>query len=201
MNPQTFRRPQNDQQRIDLPDNGTVRSQVSDTTRQLHVKLSSNPKLQRLLSPQLTNAEYQDVISRFLSFFIAAESRRVALNCFSGHSLFPDICLLSADTGTIPEPLPRLPKITDKWQCLGMLYVLHGARFGAKMMQSNVCTQLPDRPHYYIAQEQTPHQWRLIVMQMEHAAQEPAWIEAMSNSALETFEVFDQWLSAIGNES
>jgi heme oxygenase len=132
---------------------------------------------------------------RYLAFFIAAESRRVTLNCFPGHSLMPDISLLSADTGFIPDDLPRLHLVTDKWSCLGMLYVLHGARFGAKLMQTNLCARFPELPHHYFAQEQTPSQWRLIVMQMERASQSPLQIDALAQSAAETYALFDQWMS------
>ena len=184
------------QQVLELPQNGTLRSQIAERTAGVHEGLRANPALLKLASSQLTEAEYQATLCRFLTFFIAAESRRVALNCFSGHSLFPDICLLSADTGTIPDDLPRLPLITDRWSCLGMLYVLHGARFGARMLQTKISAQLPDRPHHYMSQDQAPHQWRLIVLQMENAAQHPLRTEALAQSASETFVLFDQWLSS-----
>ena len=178
-----------------LFDQGTVRSQVSEKTTQHHAALRASPVMKRLESAQLSHDEYLNLLDRFLSFYIAAESRRVALGCFPGHSLIPDICLLSADTGIIPEDLPQMPTVTDKWGCLGMLYVLHGARFGAKMLQTTICTQFPAVPHHFIAQEQTPHQWRLIVLQMENAAHDHARIDAMTRSAKDTYTLFTQWIS------
>jgi len=189
--------PTNEHHPSALFDQGTVRSKVSESTSMQHATLRANPVFRKLETSQLSYDGYLALLGRFLSFFIAAESRRVTLNCFPGHSLIPDISLLSADTGAIPDDLPQLPAITDRWSCLGMLYVLHGARFGAKMLQTNVCNHFPNSPHHYIAQEQTPHQWRLIVMQMEHAAHEPAWIDAMTRTAKDTYVLFDQWISTV----
>lgn len=172
---------------------GSVRAQVSERTRSLHEALHVNPVLSRLEDANLTAAEYRQILDRYLSFYMAAESRRVALNAFPGQSLMSDICLLSADTGQIPEDLPRLQTIEDKWSCLGMLYVLHGARFGARIMVTKLRNKLPHLPHHFIGQDSNPNQWRLLVLQMERAAEAPARIDAMAHSAAETFSAFGDW--------
>ena len=178
-----------------VPQSGSVRAQVSERTRALHETLHTNPVLMRLSSGDLTVPEYQAILEGYLAFYIAAESRRIALNALPGHSLMGDISLLSADTRVIPDALPRLHAIENEWACLGMLYVLHGARFGVQVMKTKLCAHLPDLPHYFFSQQPSPYHWRLIVVQMEGAARQTGDIELMAQSAGKTFAAFDKWMT------
>jgi len=181
----------------------SVRAQVSEKTRRLHEALHVHPVLSRISTADLNADQYLSVLSRYLTFFIAVESRRVASNLFAGQSLMGDISLLSADTKFIPDDLPRLPPVDNKWACLGMLYVLHGARFGARVMQTKLRERFPQLPHHFFSQDTTPEQWRLLVLQMERAADDPQAIADMTQSAAETFEAFGDWVMGadLGDET
>jgi len=108
--------------------------------------------------------------------------------------LMGDIGLLAADTSVIPETLPKLHQVHDEWSCIGMLYVLHGARFGAQVMHADVCQSLPDLPHHYLSHPVSHDQWRALVLHLERVADAPAQIDVTASSAAETFSAFYDWI-------
>ncbi|WP_247228691.1 biliverdin-producing heme oxygenase [Yoonia sp. F2084L] len=156
----------------------------------------------RLLAPDITAQEYRAILQAYLSFYQDAEAIRKRYALMPALSFAPDLARIHSDLGVKQAlPPPALP-ISSSLQTLGMLYVLHGSRFGAVAIYRNLRVAMPHQAHAFFCQRPNKSIWHALLERMEEQQGRSAEISEIAEGSAITFDTFDKWLLlAISSQS
>lgn len=166
-----------------------LRHRLRAGTRLRHEALHRHPLLSRLTPPCLSRGEYEAILAAFLATHAAAEARRAALGLYPELSLAPASAALAADlgTGAATMGLPLFDWVDGAEQALGMLYVLHGARFGAGVIARGLRAERPGFPSRYFGGEGQPPVWPALLAALGRMPPREATSAALLHAANATF--------------
>ena len=183
-----------------------ARGRLAQETRAAHEALHHHPYISRFMSDALQAPEYFTLLGSYRDFYRAAERRRAALDCWQELSLKPTIDRLEADLAAAPRhSIPPAQEVDFSWvghpvEVLGILYVLHGARFGGRVIARSVNTTLPEAPTQFLRLGCDKEQWSDLVQAINDLDNEATSFAVLSIAANKTFEAFGQWVSAYYQE-
>src|SRR5690606_17115670 len=184
-------------------------------THSYHLQLEQNTRLARLLKPDLTLAEYQEVLARMLGFLepleqaIDASSEASRIQEKLGQRskspwLIQDLLSLGQSALCIVD-LPRitpqeLPVITSLAQGVGVLYVLEGSTLGGQLISRHLNHNLgltSDRGGRFYAGYGTENgrMWGQFRHWLNSLSLDESQVRQAAIAAVRTFEGLDLWLS------
>lgn len=186
-------------------ESGTVRADLARHTRADHEALHNHPWLSRLSQPGLSLPIYAAILRAYSALHFAIEAQRHALAVYPTLSLAPLCRALAADLDALPKhpgaslwPLPALREASD---VLGALYVLQGARFGARSLRASVDRALPGAPRYFFDAEMPPRLWRDLVRALDAQGADGEGRARLLAGARRTFHAVGAAVSAACEES
>jgi heme oxygenase len=169
--------------------------QVADATRAAHEALHQHSVLNRLLANDIDLKEYHLILVRHLAFYQAAEQTRDSFSLLPMLSVMPEIRLLQKDApGRLPNQRIEISMETPE-QALGLLYVLYGSRFGARLIARSLRKSLPDEPHHFFGTPGKTAQWRQLLETMEGIQQDRSAVAETMRGAQEAFKLFGRTMS------
>ncbi len=169
----------------------SVRARIADETRMSHEALHTHPVLSRLMAADLGRKEYATILSRHLAFFEAAEQISIRLNMPHAFSFQPELRLLRDDLRDHGWPGPYAGlTLQTPCQALGMLYVLHGSRFGAQVIHRNLRKALPMHRHNFFGDVIASDRWRLLLSELETKGAQSRRYSEILHGAETTFSAF-----------
>ncbi|MFL4471616.1 biliverdin-producing heme oxygenase [Tateyamaria armeniaca] len=154
-------------------DNIDVRRHLQRVTRDVHDALHRAPVLRQLTAPGLSVSSYNAALSVFTAFYHAVERKRVLCGAHAGFSVQAECDALSIDLNDPPVACPDL-EIDSDLECLGALYVAHGASFGRNTFRANVARALPDHPHAFVRLAMDKGRWAELLATLDAAGQSEA---------------------------
>jgi heme oxygenase len=184
---------------------------LRNATRAAHARLETVPLLQRLMSPELTEADYICVL-RHLHAFHARIEPAIAV-ALEGHpaeslldgtrprALLADLAWFGADP--IPPIGPEhacLPALEDHAAALGALYVVEGSGLGGRVIARHVQACLSVVPgagaSFYggLSAEAARSRWGQFCALLESAQAAPG---TLCDAANASFACLERWLGAI----
>lgn len=186
-----------------------VSYRLKHETRAAHDAIEANPKLQRLLAPDYTRAEYADLLARLLPFHLGVErqienwliAERAVLHLARRRKaslLRADLSALGCSEPTTPafaEPLAQ-----DAASAWGVLYVMEGASLGGRVILKHIQASLgvsADHGAAYYAGygEATGPMWQAFRARLTGvAAARPDWVAPIIAAAGATFAAMDAWI-------
>lgn len=178
-----------------ISDEASVRGLLAERTQGPHLILHEHPDLRLLVDRELTRAHYHAILANFLVIVQAAERQRSAVGHWSDLSLAPAIAALEYDLANVDGldcVAVEMDWVTCPVSSLGMLYVLHGASFGGRVIAKNVQATLPAVSVRFFARGIEPALWRSLVDRLDCYRTQPLAIQCMTASAVATFQSFDR---------
>lgn len=166
-------------------------------TRHAHEALHVHPWIASLLRPDLTINEYCTLLGAYHSFYehvqqASATNRSIPASlslALATERLQQDLECLSH----LHHEKPRIAidlTVSDSAEQLGALYVLHGARFGAAILNKSVRQSLPDAPRHFLDSGTTLETWQLLIKELELLRHDYLAQRKLINSAIGTFRAF-----------
>ncbi|WP_347330619.1 biliverdin-producing heme oxygenase [Marinimicrobium locisalis] len=191
----------------------SLRQALRAATQVEHKALEAQPLMRRLLSPELTLAEYGQIVQAQRAFYRFQEPllwphERELRDClpevgYHYHSRLPSLerdCrqLALAEDGVESEPVSAFrPKSSE--EALGVLYVLEGASQGGRVIArrlSQVLALDSDNGAGFFSLYAKQDSWKLLCRWLEMLPSEEPWEEALTG-AKSTFTAlkvhFDHW--------
>ncbi|MFK7868607.1 MAG: hypothetical protein AB8B58_05130 [Roseobacter sp.] len=168
----------------------SVRQEVADVTRQIHNTLHKDAVLSRLMSPQISEAEYFRALTVLSHFYYAVEKHRKRFEVFDRFSLQAECTALQVDLGAT-TPAGDL-KLDTADAVLGALYVAHGASFGRTLFCRNVKTALAGSSHRFVALKVCKTSWRALLAELEHFSAQSCRRDRLFSGALRSFQAVEQ---------
>lgn len=145
----------------------TVRSFLATKTGAEHQALHDHPLFSKLVSEDLTSAEYMACLDAQFRAFRAIEDARQRLDAHREFTLVPQITALSDDLRHPPDPGQDTLLFDTPDEVLGALYVAHGSQFGRAVIRQALQANLPDEPRAYFNMPTDAPGWRTFLQVME----------------------------------
>ena len=176
---------------------------LREATKEIHERLEATPLSQSLISPTLKQEKYEQVLTLFGTWFVAAErALKEHQDCIAAEldeARFQRETWLREDLPGKDLALPVLPPI-PKAEMPGWLYVVEGSSLGGKQISR----------HLQAREEATGHSWPTRFFEAYGAETGPRWqsflqfleqkapagspdFEAVVRGAIDAFESFHQW--------
>ncbi len=180
----------------------SVRSKLAKATAKQHESLHSHPWIASMLDPGLTIQKYCLVLSAYLRFFQAVEATRVRMGGFPDCSLESSIEALIRDTEDLhplclsPVPIEMTHAERSLDALIGVLYVVHGAGFGARTLCSAVRSTLPEAKCSYLSAGTPPKLWRSVLDELECLGGNSVRQQIAIDSAARTFLGFGRFVTS-----
>lgn len=175
----------------------SVRQQLAEFTQSVHLELHEHPWISQLALPQISEAHYYLIMSAYRQFYSTVERQRQQLSVFDELSLTPAVKALDIDCAHLSSEISSISnnalKLLTPTEILGSLYVLHGARFGAKLMQRNITQNLPHASQHFLSLNTSHRVWRLLIHHLEQQSSP----KAMFNAAKQTFIHFGEFVTNV----
>lgn len=167
----------------------SVRHDMADVTRQIHNTLHEDAVLGRLISPQISKAEYVCALTVLSRFYHAVEEHRNRFGVFDRFSLQAECTALQSDLGAT-TPAGDLELETAD-EVLGALYVAHGASFGRSLFCRNVKTALAGCPQRFVALKVCKTSWRALLAELECFSAKSSRRDRLFSGALRSFQAVE----------
>jgi len=173
----------------------SIRHALADHTRCAHESLHHHHWISRLTSPSLTKDLYFLILAAYLECYRHLERSRSSLGVYESLNLRDAVANLEFDTageidGCKSVEITQNLTIDSPFSMLGALYVLHGARFGASILNRHVSSTLPDVPRHFLQNTTPTHQWRALVTEIELLTTDRKAQQELFNGADDTFTAF-----------
>lgn len=181
-------------------------------TRAAHASIETVPAMARLMAPDLTLAEYIDVLQCMYAFHDAVEPpvaralRQVPeaaplLTTVRMDALVDDLAWF----GVRPSlPTPALPGLTSMAAALGALYVVEGSNLGGRIIGRHVSVSLGVSDgaggSFYCGHgaETARARWQTLCALLEGPIAGPAAAdETIAAAACDTFDCLERWMRRI----
>lgn len=174
-----------------------IRQALAAHTRKAHETLHHHRWISCLTSPTLTQEQYVVVLKAYLQFYQRIENERSRLGVFESLNLRGAVANLQLDILLIDEDRrysTHYDSITldSAGSALGSLYVLHGARFGAAILNKQVSVSLPTVSRQFLQNTTPKQQWRELTDAIESLATNKSAQQDMFLSADLTFSAFGE---------
>jgi len=193
-------------------------------THDAHEALHHHPTLSRLVSKSLTSTEYQQILLAYQSFFEGAEKQRHDLLAWNQFSLTGQLHCLGQDIRELHHFHPSGPdkltcdSLSDSpvvipcttcssshkaavfpWmKCqlssLGVLYVLHGSAFGAKVISRCLRQSLPHLNHHFFSHGINRQIWKRLLDSFSELIEKEDDFERLQHSVRLTYHRFGEWV-------
>ena len=184
--------------RSPLDQSGNVRERIANATKQSREALHSHPILCRLTAVDLGQEEYTNILQRHLAFFEVAERLRKWFKIASALSFQQELRLLREDLYGYGEPRPQqCLTFETRCQVLGMVYVLLGSRFGARIIGKSLKAALPTHDHRFFNETKLRDRWCLLLSELEAEGANSQQFAEMLNGAETTFLAFGKVMLAV----
>ena len=181
---------------------GTVRNLIAEATRKTHDALDRHEDVGMFMRDTLDVFTYRMLLEAYARFYEAAETQRQALGAWPELALQPTVDALNNDVERLNGGsfLTREHQVDMSWvaspiDCLSMLYVLHGAGFGGKVIARKVAVTLPDAPRSYLSFGIDSTLWKTLVERLEAYAGDQEACTQLIDAAEQTFSAFGTWIS------
>jgi heme oxygenase len=165
-----------------------VRRHLAQTTHALHDALHGHPVFRPLTSPLLTKVEYYCALTAFYAFYTGVERARAKDDDWHDFSVARECCALDEDLADrfrgIPVPEMEFDTRDDM---LGGLYVALGAAFGRASFRRNVIAAVPRGAHAFLSLQNPSHQWRRLLLILEHRGADPGARHRIERGATQAF--------------
>jgi len=179
----------------------SVRQMLATRTRKVHENLHVHPWIASLAKPGLTISRYGVVLGAYHDFYHHLEqscSNHPLPECLSlrpaRERLSLDLNSLAAVRLATSRPCVELT-IDDPVELLGALYVLHGASFGARILNRNVRIELPDAPRHFLESSTAGDAWQPLIAELEAFANNELAREKLTHGAKATFVAFGTFVT------
>lgn len=186
-----------------MPQPGSVRHLIAEATRDTHAALDRHEEIGVLMSDTLSLPRYRQLMEAYALFYEAAEKQRERIGSWDELSLGQSVQALledlkAMDSNGIRETSHAVDFswITSPLQSLSMLYVLHGAGFGGKMIARKVAVTLPEAPRSYLGLGIDGALWKTLVDRLEVYAGDEVKCGQLIRTAEQTFKAFGKWIFA-----
>jgi len=173
---------------------GSVRSQIANATQQVHEALHVHPVVGRLIAPDISLDEYRAIMQAYMSFYQGAEVVRTRYALMPALSFEQDLECLNKDLGHAGIMAPSIIPVSSSLQSLGMLYVLHGSRFGAIAIYRNLKMALARHEHSFFRQRPDKFTWQSLLARLEEQQGQSADVSEITAGSKKTFGAFDKRL-------
>ncbi len=180
-----------------------LRSLLRSSTSASHVAIEANPRLSRLLSPNLDSDAYFDVLARYYGFFAPLEAELLAspfaLSDMRERVKTPALVTDLAVGGRSVNELPVcsfVPPISTRAELLGVMYVLEGSAMGGMQIARHLAgfEFTRGRASFFVSDgAAVSARWKSFLAELE-SLPESEWASA-SASAVRTFEALDRWMA------
>lgn len=178
----------------------SLRVRLSRETADVHEALHSHPRLIPLSEKSISKPQFTALIGDYLAIYSALESRRAAMNWCVPLTLAAPVAALEADMvafcspSTIKRCFTAMPE--TEAHCLGALYVMLGAQFGARVLTANLAEAIPGpRSAYFAPCTQTLAVWRNLLRLLENVRRGSQDEASIISGAHAMFEELGRFLS------
>jgi len=188
---------------------------LRQATYSSHHQIEQNTRLARLLQPNLTLVNYQEVLARMLGFLEpleqAIDASPEASRIYAGLGkrsktpwLIQDLLSLGHSVQSIadiPRATPQeLPAVTSLAKSAGVLYVLEGSTLGGQLISRHLNHNLgltSDRGGRFYAGygAENGRMWGQFRHWLNSLSLEESQVHQAARAAVRTFEGLDLWLS------
>ncbi len=186
----------------------SVRARLRDATSELHLALERHLDL---ASPEITVERYRRALRGLYGFFAALEPKLVelALTVRPDFPLRQRADLLAADLRALSEPAETaaagtfcsdLPPLRGPEDLAGCLYVVEGARLGARVVARSIerhlgLTRGNGCSFFAEGSDDSPRRWSAVLSWIDRVAASGDGDRVVS-SAVATFRTLAMWLGA-----
>lgn len=173
----------------------SIRQALAEHTRTAHETLHQHRWISCLTNSSLTEDRYYCILNAYLQFYRHVEFERCQLETLEEFNLQDAINFLESDTSEAKRSnhdclsTARLSLVNAN-ATLGALYVLHGARFGAAILNKQVSETLPNVPRQFLENSTSRQQWRDLTDTIESLATDEVAQKDLFSSADLTFLAF-----------
>ncbi len=180
----------------------SVRKSLIENTRAAHQELHKHHWIAALARPTITSGNYHRVLIAYRAFYKHVESARAELSTYPQLSLETAISALDDDVSDQPSVEQRSEhritlSLADSPSVLGALYVLHGAGFGASILNRNIKKALPTMKRSFLSAGTTQATWQQLNGELECMTNQPKAAEKLEATALETFISFGTFVTLV----
>ena len=188
---------------IKLPTEAACRSLrhlLRETTHEIHQRLHLHDGFAAIQDETIDRSAYQNLIVRLYGFHLPFELAAGFERERSGR-LEEDLRALGLDPGDRAVPICRhLPRLDSTERRLGALYVVEGAALGGRELAKGLngllgATGTEGRRFFMGRGPGTAQGWRDYLALLSAASTEPSAQAEVISAAVETFAVFEDWLS------
>ena len=177
-----------------------LRSELRSATSSSHTAIESNERLSLLLSSDLNEAAYVDVLRRYYGFFAPLEREMMAspfvVDDMSARLKTPALVQdLRGDISSLPVS-STLPSVATLGTFMGVLYVLEGSALGGMQIAKHLAAFgfTEGRRSFFVADGPAVSlRWRRF-LELLASVPAPEWPDAVA-SATRTFELLDSWMA------
>lgn len=175
----------------------SVRQALAAHTRTAHETLHQHRWISCLTNRSLTEDQYYCILNAYLQFYRHVESERCYLGALEELNLQDAIRFLESDTADAGHSghdcISTVSLFFDNANAtLGALYVLHGARFGAAILNKQVSETLPTVSRQFLENSTSRQQWRNLTNTIESLVEDEAAQKELFLSADLTFVAFGE---------
>ena len=181
-----------------------LRLRLSRETREVHEALHSHPRLLPLADGSISQHQLIALLIDYRAIYTALETRRAARQWCLPVTLAAPIGSLEVDIDVLPGSLANERRFTGLPQteahCLGALYVMLGAQFGARVLGASLSRAIPGlRSVYFAPCPQTLAAWRDLLLLLKDVCPGSDEEAATVAGAHTMFERLGRFLSEAGD--
>lgn len=182
-----------------------ILTRLRSATEATHQALHSHPMLMPLTQGAVNQLHYIHVLQCFYGFYAPLERTLLhssladdyrAYACPSVDWLVEDLQFYNQPLASLPQ-CDALPRVRDRADLLGLLYVKEGSLLGGRVIQRHLNTNLPTEQNslrfFAGLGDDTGRHWRELLQALEQYSQVLA-PEDITTSASEVFERFAGWV-------
>ena len=178
-----------------------LRLLLREATREVHQRLHRHDGFAAIQNSTINIAEYRFLLLRLYGFYVPLEPA-AAIGRDRSVWLEDDLSALNVDRRTIAAaPLcSNIPCLNSAQGQLGVRYVIEGSALGGRELGRGLDGLLGHgvargRRFFLGRGSGTGEAWRGYLAHLSAASDEPEVRAAIIKAAIETFKVFEQWLS------
>jgi len=177
------------------------REALRTATESPHARLHLHAGFSKVMDGTITLPEYQALLRRLYGFYLPFE-RAVGVGDIRTTWLASDLAALGADAGAISRIrlCPDLPRYDGPERRLGALYVVEGSALGGRQLFRGLdrllgANLMEGRRFFAGRGGDTGRAWSGFLNEVASVGPSATGRAAMVSAAIETFDVFEAWLS------
>jgi len=179
----------------------SCREEMRTATRPAHERLHHHAGFSSVQDGTITLSDYRSLLVRLYGFYLPFE-RATGTDHSRTDWLERDLAWLGADTPKVPnlQLCATLPRFDSPPRRLGALYVAEGSALGGRQLSRGLDrllgTEALDGRRFFVGRgDGTGAAWHSFRNRLARAGRDPARRRLLVSAAIETFELFENWLS------